>query len=105
MKDTITVGPIQFDTQRLEVSANGKTARLTSGESRILRFLMEHANTVCTYHQISVHTWGFGYDVTHFMLKAHMRNLRQKVEPDPTNPTYILTVANEGYTLQEPMTQ
>jgi len=105
MKDTITVGPIHLDIQNCSVKTKGKTVRLTPVESSILRFLMEHTNTVCTHHQISLHTWERGDDVTRFMLKAHIRQLRQKVEPDPMHPAYILTVPGEGYTLQEPITQ
>jgi DNA-binding response OmpR family regulator len=100
MDDIIIIGPIRFDARRMEVESHGKTVRLTSGESRILRFLMEHANTVCTHHQISVHIWEMSDDVnTRFMIKAHIRHLRQKLEPDPESPTYLLTVPGVGYKL------
>jgi DNA-binding response OmpR family regulator len=100
MDNILTVGPIRLDIQSCSVKTNGKTVRLTPVESRILRFLMEHANTVCTHHQISVHIWEMSDDVnTRFMIKAHIPHLRQKVEPDPNNPAYIFTVPGEGYTL------
>src|SRR5260370_24212824 len=93
MSDILTIGPIRFDTESRDVESHGKTARLTTVESRLLRFLMEHANSVCTPQELSMHAWGIRDDKTRFMLKAAIRHLRQKIEPDPTHPFYLLTVS------------
>jgi DNA-binding response OmpR family regulator len=45
------------------------------------------------------HIWGFGNDGDTSLIKAHIRHLRQKIEPDPGKPIYILTVPGVGYTL------
>ena len=95
----ITVGPIRFDTSHNEVSVADKKSRLTPTESMTLHLLAVNANHVCTASQIVSHIWGFGNDGDTGLIKAHIRHLRQKIEPDPNNPIYILTVPDVGYTL------
>ncbi len=95
----ITVGPLRVDALHNLVSINGKTARLTPTESKLLHLLAVNANNVCTADQIVSHIWGFGNDGDSCLIKAHIRHLRQKVEPEPGNPHYILTVPGVGYTL------
>lgn len=95
----ITVGPIQVDSLHNEVTISGKMARLTPTESKLLHLLAINANNVCTADQIVSHIWGFGNDGDTSLIKAHIRHLRQKIEPDPSKPTYILTVPGVGYTL------
>lgn len=97
--DIIMIGPVRFNVQQLEVSRDGKTTRLTPAESWILRFLVDHANTVCSVSQIVSDVFGSSNDGYTTFIKAYIRHLRQKVEPDPNNPAYILTVPGEGYTL------
>jgi DNA-binding response OmpR family regulator len=95
----ITVGPLRVDALHNTVSINGKTARLTPTESKLLHLLAVNANNVCTADQIVSHIWGLGNDGDSSLIKAHIRHLRQKVEPEPGNPRYILTVPGVGYTL------
>jgi len=95
----ITVGPLRVDALHNSVSINGRTARLTPTESKLLHLLAVNANNVCTADQIVSHIWGFGNDGDSCLIKAHIRHLRQKVEPEPGNPHYILTVPGVGYTL------
>ena len=95
----ITVGPIRVDALRNEVSIHGKTARLTPTESKLLHLLAVNANTVCTADQIVSRIWGFGNEGDTSLIKAHIRHLRLKVEPEPDKPIYILTVPGVGYTL------
>ncbi len=95
----VTVGPIRVDSLHNEVSIHGKMARLTPTESKLLHLLAVNANNVCTANQIVSHIWGFGNDGDTCLIKAHIRHLRQKIEPDPSKPNYILTVPGVGYTL------
>jgi DNA-binding response OmpR family regulator len=95
----VKVGPLQVDSLHNEVRINGKTARLTPTESKLLHLLAVNANNVCTANQIVSHIWGFGNDGDSGLIKAHIRHLRQKVEPDPGKPRYILTVPGVGYTM------
>jgi DNA-binding response OmpR family regulator len=95
----ITVCPIRVDSLHNEVIIDGKMSRLTPTESKLLHLLAINANNVCTSNQIVSHIWGFGNDGDTSLIKAHIRHLRQKVEPDPSKPTYILTIPGVGYTL------
>ena len=95
----ISVGPIRVDALHNEVSVNGNLARLTPTESKLLHLLAINANNVCTAEQIVSHIWGFGNEGDSGLIKAHVRHLRQKIEPDPGTPCYILTVPGVGYTL------
>ena len=95
----ITVGPICIDSLHNQVSINEKTTGLTPTESKMLHLLAINANNVCTANQIVSYVWGYGNDGDTCLIKAHIRHLRQKVEPDPNKPSYILTIPGVGYTL------
>ncbi|MBV9229557.1 MAG: response regulator transcription factor [Chloroflexi bacterium] len=95
----VTVGPIRVDSLHNEVTIHGKTCRLTPTEGKLLHFLATNANDVCTSGQIVTHVWGYGGDGDVGLIKAHIRHLRQKIEPDPGKPRYILTVPGVGYTM------
>jgi DNA-binding response OmpR family regulator len=95
----IVVGPIRVDALHNEVTIHDKTARLTPIESKLLHLLAINANNVCTASEIVSHIWGFGNEGDSSLIKAHIRHLRQKIEQDPSKPSYILTVPGVGYTL------
>lgn len=97
----IEVGPIKVDSLRHEVrTPTGATARLTPTESRVLHILAANANDICTLGQIVTHVWGFGDTGDTYLIKAHIRHLREKIEPDPSNPRFIVTVPGVGYCLK-----
>jgi DNA-binding response OmpR family regulator len=95
----IKVGTLVVDSLHNEVRVNGRLIRLTPTESKLLHLLAINANNVCTSDQIVSHIWGFGNDGDSCLIKAHIRHLRQKIEPEPSKPAYILTVPGVGYTL------
>lgn len=95
----VTVGPVLVDSLHNEVTVNGKTSRLTPTESKMLHLLAVNANDVCTANQMVSHVWGYDGEGDAGLIKAHIRHLRQKIEPDPSHPYYILTVPGVGYTL------
>lgn len=101
----VKVGPLVVDSLHNEVRMNGKLARLTPTEGKLLHLLAINANNVCTAEQIVSHIWGFGNDGDSSLIKAHIRHLRQKIEPDSSNPCYILTVPGIGYTLMRQPTE
>ncbi len=99
---TITIGPVTLDFIRLEATGNGIKARLTSLESHLLHLLMTHSGQVLPTNIIVEHVWGFDDTGVHTLVKTHIRHLRQKVELDPDNPEYIVTVPGAGYTFTRP---
>ncbi len=94
----VTVGPICVDSLHNEVQVNGKVMRLTPTESKLLHLLAVNSNNVCTATHIVAHIWGYGNDGDACLIKAHIRHLRQKIEPDPGTPRSIFTVSGVGYT-------
>jgi DNA-binding response OmpR family regulator len=95
----LTVGPIRVDSLHNEVSSHGKINHLTPTEGKLLHLLAINANNVCTAEQIVTYVWGYSGDGGTSLIKAHIRHLRQKIEPDPSTPRYICTVPGVGYTL------
>jgi DNA-binding response OmpR family regulator len=95
----LSVGPIQVDAMHNQVTVLGKTLPLTPTESKLLYLLAINANDICTSGQIVTYLWGYHGEGEASLIKAHIRHLRQKIEPDPAHPRYICTVPGVGYTL------
>ncbi|SRR5216683_7739009 len=101
MSDILMIGLVRFHTVSHEVESGGKTLHLTTLEARTLSFLALHANEVCTFGHIAKEAYGFDNydDGDSALIPICIRHLRQKLEPDPRNPVYILTVPGVGYRL------
>ncbi len=91
------VGELVLDPSRREVRlGQGELISLTPLESRLLDYLMLNAGQVLTIETLISHVWGAdGGDRD--MLRQLVRRLRSKIEPNPTRPVYIETVAGLGY--------
>ncbi len=88
---------LSIDSERWEVRRNGELVDLTPTELRLLLVLAEHAGRVMTHQQLLEQVWGAEYvDETDYT-KLFIWRLRQKIEPDPSNPRYILTERGLGY--------
>jgi len=101
---SITVGPVTLDAMRHEVTRDGTKVRLTPTESRLLHLLISHTGQVLTTDMIIERVWGYDEVGDSGLVKTHIRHLRQKVEPDPNSPQYIMTVPGVGYTFAVPVT-
>jgi DNA-binding response OmpR family regulator len=97
----IVVGALQLDTWRQEAMLGGHTLVLTPTEFRVLLCLAGQAGTMLSYAQLV--RCAQGYDAGELeaseLIKPHIHHLRQKLEPDPTAPRYILNVRGKGYLL------
>ena len=91
---------LRVDTVRHEVMRDSKDVRLTPTESRLLHLLAANANDICTLDQIVAHVWGFGESGDTYLVKAHIRHLREKIEPVPGKPKFIVTSPGVGYMLK-----
>ncbi len=86
---------INFD--RREVLVEGKPVKLRPTEYRLLYHLVQNAGWVVPHDQLLAKFWGYEYrEETHY-LRLYINYLRQKLEPDPANPRYILTERGVGY--------
>lgn len=90
-------GDIELDPIRYHVKKAGKAIHLTPKEFEMLHYLMNHAGEPIPRERLLRTVWGPGYGSEFEYLRTYMRQLRMKIEDDPTNPQYLLTEANVGY--------
>ena len=90
---------LTVDFARRLVKVNENEIQLTPTEYDLLKILVTHAGKVITHHQLLRQVWGDGYDDMH-ILRVNISNLRGKIEPDPSRPTYIHTEPGVGYRLK-----
>jgi DNA-binding response OmpR family regulator len=100
---TISVGSVTLNAMGREATRDGIKTRLTSMESHLLHLLMTHPGQVLPTSMIVERVWGTDDPGVHALVKTHIRHLRQKVECDPDNPQYIVTVPGAGYTFTRPI--
>jgi two-component system KDP operon response regulator KdpE len=93
------VGNLVVDLGSRLVMLDAKEVQLTPTEYDILRALVMNAGKVITNRQVLRQVWGEGYDDLH-ILRVNISNLRHKLEPDPSRPTYIHTEPGVGYRLK-----
>jgi two-component system alkaline phosphatase synthesis response regulator PhoP len=95
--EVLRAGGIELDVGRREVQVDGTPVTLTPTEFNLLRVLMKQAGYVFTRRQLIGRALGTDYEGIDRTLDSHIRNLRQKLEPNPKEPTYIQTVYGVGY--------
>jgi two-component system, OmpR family, response regulator RegX3 len=86
-----------MDVERHEVSVNGERIKLALKEFELLEMLLRNAGRVMTRGQLIDRVWGADYVGDTKTLDVHVKRLRTKVEPDPANPRYLVTVRGLGY--------
>lgn len=94
--------PIQFGYLHIDplsrlVTVKGKELELTVTEFNLLWFLAAHPRQVFSRTQLLENVWGFSDYVDPSTVTVHIRRLREKIEDDPGNPTWLLTVWGVGY--------
>jgi DNA-binding response OmpR family regulator len=86
---------VSFDENR--VLLQGKQVLLTSTEYRLLAYLCQNAGRVATYSEILHNVWGWAYRNSVNYVHVYVSHLRQKIEPDPSQPAYIHCERGIGY--------
>ena len=94
-------GGLTLDTKSFQVTVGGgQKVLLTPVEFDLLYHLMSNAGTVFSSSRLLQEVWDYPYDTgSPDLVRMHIRNLRQKIEPDPQMPTYLKTVPRHGYTI------
>jgi DNA-binding response OmpR family regulator len=95
-----SAGNLRMDVDRHEVQVNGHAVDLTPKEFQILQHFLESPRRVFSRQEMLNRVWGEGYALEEHALDVHIHSLRQKIEVDPANPTFLLTVRGVGYKLQ-----
>ncbi len=88
---------LQIDFNRRLVIAGGKEVKLRPTEYRLLYHLVNNPGWVLTHEQLLAKVWGYEYREESQYLRLYITYLRQKIEPDPAHPRYILTERGAGY--------
>ncbi|HEY7640164.1 MAG TPA: response regulator [Steroidobacteraceae bacterium] len=100
LQPVLHFGTLTVDLARREAHGGNDELHLTPLEYRVLESLARQAGMIVTAHQLLREVWGPGrFDDTR-ALRVCLRNLRQKLEPDPSRPRYIVTEAGLGYRLR-----
>jgi len=97
----LSIGHIQIDPVRRAVSKSGRPIHLTRKEYDILYYLITHAGRAVTYSKLLTSVWGTEYREEVEYLRTFVRQLRKKIEDDPSDPKYLLTDAYVGYRFAE----
>jgi DNA-binding response OmpR family regulator len=104
-RQTFSVGPVEIDFAQHRVTKDGEAVKLTPTEYRLLTYLATNANRVITHRELLRAVWGPEYGEETEYLRVYMRYLRQKLEPEPSAPRYLLTQPGAGYMLYQAQEQ
>ena len=97
ISNTIQAGPVRMDIERHVVSVDGDQVALPLKEFELLEMLLRNSGRVLTRGQLIDRVWGSDYVGDTKTLDVHVKRLRGKVEPDPANPRFLITVRGLGY--------
>jgi len=96
--ERVSFGDVVVDLQRMRVDRDGKVVLLTPTEYRLLRHLVTHPEQVFTRDSLLEIVWGYDSSVdSQRTVDVHIRHLREKLEPDPAQPRWLVTVRGAGY--------
>ena len=98
---TVRAGALELDRASCRVLRHGSEIALTATEFRLLDFLMSRPGVVYSREQLLDAVWGHDRAVTDRTVDVYILRLRQKIEPDPTNPGLIRAVRGFGYSFNE----
>ena len=93
----INSGNLSIDTAKRQVTIDGKEIELTAKEFDLLLYFSTNPGLVYTRMQLLEKVWGYHYEGYEHTVNSHINRLRAKIEKDPANPVYILTVWGVGY--------
>jgi len=93
----LEAGPVRMDVERHVVTVDGGTVPMPLKEFDLLELLLRNAGRVLTRGQLIDRVWGSDYVGDTKTLDVHVKRLRAKIEPDPSNPRHLVTVRGLGY--------
>jgi len=100
--DTLKIGGIHLDRESRLVTVDGNPATLTPSEFDLLYVLMSAPGRVYSRSELLLKLQGATFEGVERTIDVHIRNLRTKIESDPSNPKYIVTVFGVGYKFAAP---
>jgi two-component system, OmpR family, response regulator RegX3 len=99
---SLTVGDVTLDPDQHEVTVRGQSVTLPLKEFDLLHLLLANAGRVLTRDVLIDRVWGADYVGDTKTLDVHVKRLRNRIEPDPTNPVLLVTIRGLGYKYEKP---
>lgn len=99
---TLTLDAVEIDFRDRRVSVGGKDIHLTPKEFEVLRYFAKHPEKPIPHREILGAVWGPEHSERYEYLRAFVKQLRKKIEPEPDKPRYIVTEPWVGYRLNVP---
>ncbi|MGD8457774.1 MAG: response regulator transcription factor [Anaerolineales bacterium] len=97
-QEVIRFGEFEIDMDQWELRKGNDAIFLTLTEFRLLRYLITRPNRVCSRDDLIEHVWGYDSDIgSSRIVDVHVSHLREKLEDDPNDPRWIITVRGIGY--------
>ena len=90
-------GDVLVDVRKAEVTKDGAAVELSAKEFHLLRYFLEHRGATISREELLTEVWGYNSTPSTRTVDVHVAWLRQKLEPNPRTPQYILTVHGLGY--------
>jgi DNA-binding response OmpR family regulator len=100
-REIIRVGDMVIDSERRIVTLNGSPVDVTMKEFDLLLHFAQHPGRVYTRSQLLDQVWGYSHEGYEHTVNSHINRLRSKIEENPAQPRYILTVWGVGYKFAE----
>jgi DNA-binding response OmpR family regulator len=95
--EIVQTGPLSIEQQTRRVTLDGAEVELTAREFDLLLHFAQHPGQVFTRSQLLDNVWGYGHDGYEHTVNSHINRLRAKIEKNPSQPDFILTVWGVGY--------
>ena len=95
--DSYSFGEVSIDFKRAEITRDAKKVKLSAREFQLLRYFTEHPGVIISRDELLDEVWGYNATPTTRTVDVHVACLRQKLEPNPHHPQYLLTVHRFGY--------
>jgi two-component system, OmpR family, KDP operon response regulator KdpE len=97
----VEIGDLVIDTAAHRVTRAGEEIHLTPIEFNLLKELAQHRGKLVTHRQLLREVWGPAYETETHYLRVHFAHMRAKLEPEPSNPRYVITDPGVGYRLRD----
>ncbi len=97
----LTVGSVRMDVDKHQVTVEGREIAMPLKEFELLELLLRNAGRVLTRGQLIDRVWGADYFGDTKTLDVHVKRIRSKIEPDPSNPRMLVTVRGLGYRFED----
>jgi two-component system alkaline phosphatase synthesis response regulator PhoP len=96
-REAVAFGDVRVDLKAMEATRGNQPVQLSAREFQLLKYLLERPGQTVTREELLTNVWGYEPTINTRTVDVHLAWLRQKLEPNPRQPQYIVTVRGLGY--------